>query len=66
MPKQKSVKGLVKRVRVTKNGKVLSASAGSQHRRAIKNAKQRRRVSGTRPMSPTAAKAIRKVMTHNR
>lgn len=66
MPKQKSVKGLVKRVRVTKNGKVLSASAGSQHRRAIKTPKQRRRLSGTRPVQPTAAKAIRKVMGRNR
>ena len=59
MPKQKPVKGLVKRVRVTKNGKVMAKGAGSSHRRVIKSAKQRRKLSKVRPIEKTAAKQIR-------
>lgn len=59
MPKQKLCKGLTKRFRVTKNGKVVSSCAGSRHRRAIKNAKQRRRSKGVRILSGAAVKQIR-------
>lgn len=62
MPKMKPCKGLRKRVRITKNGKVVSKSAGSSHRRAVKNAKQRRRVDRTRPLHPTAAKIVKKLI----
>ena len=66
MPKQKTIKGMAKRFRVTRNGKVVSASAGSMHRRVIKTAKQKRRLQGTRALHPTAAKIVKDVMGHNR
>lgn len=62
MPKQKPCKGLRSRVRVTKNGKVVSKSCGSVHRRVVKTPKRRRRLSRIRALSPTAAKAIRKLL----
>lgn len=62
MPKQKPCKGLVRRVRVTKNGKVVSKSCGSVHRRVVKTPKQRRRLRRTRPLHPTAARAILKLL----
>ena len=59
MPKQKPTKGLVKRVRVTKNGKIMARGAGSAHRRSVKTPKQLRRLKKTRPIEATAAKQIR-------
>lgn len=58
MPKQKPVKGLVKRVKITKNGKILAKGCGSSHRRVVKSAKQKRRLGQVRPVHPTAAKII--------
>jgi len=45
MPKQKTHKGLAKRVKVTANGKVKHRHAGSGHLMSSKNAKRRRRLS---------------------
>ncbi len=59
MPKQKPCKGVRSRVRVTKNGKVVSKSAGVSHRRAIKTPKRRRQLKRTRPLHPTAAKKLK-------
>jgi len=59
MPKQKPCKGLLRRVRVTKNGKVMSKQSGSTHRRVVKTAKQRRQKRRIRALHPTAAKIIK-------
>ncbi len=45
MPKQKTHKGLAKRIKVTANGKVKHRRAGSGHLMSSKNAKRRRRLS---------------------
>lgn len=45
MPKQKTHKGLAKRVKVTATGKVKHRRAGSGHLMSSKNAKRRRRLS---------------------
>jgi len=47
MPKQKSHKGLSKRVKVTATGKVKRKRTGGGHLMSGKNAKRRRRVSRT-------------------
>jgi large subunit ribosomal protein L35 len=44
MPKQKTHKGLAKRVKVTAKGKVKHRRAGSGHLMSSKNAKRRRRL----------------------
>jgi large subunit ribosomal protein L35 len=44
MPKQKTHKGLAKRVKVTANGKVKHHRAGTGHLMNTKNAKRRRRL----------------------
>ena len=44
MPKMKTHKGLKKRVRVTRNGKVLARHPGGAHLQSTKSAKRRRRL----------------------
>jgi len=45
MPKQKTHKGLSKRVKVTATGKIKRSRAGGGHLMSSKNAKRRRRIS---------------------
>lgn len=47
MPKQKTHKGLAKRVKVTANGKIKIHKAGASHLMSVKNAKRRRRIRKT-------------------
>jgi len=47
MPKQKTHKGLSKRVKITASGKVKRHRSGSGHLMSSKNAKRRRRLSST-------------------
>jgi len=58
MPKQKTHKGLSKRVKVTANGKIKRHRSGDGHLMSHKNAKHRRRVSSmdivTNKMAKTA------------
>jgi len=56
MPKQKPCKGVAKRVRVTKNGKVVCVSSGVGHRKAGKSQKRKRRLRRVKPLSPQAAR----------
>jgi len=44
MPKQKTHKGLAKRVKVTAKGKIKIHRAGASHLMSVKNAKRRRRI----------------------
>ena len=53
MPKQKTHKGLAKRVKITATGKVKYHHSGAGHLMSTKNAKRRRRVSGTSIMFKT-------------
>jgi len=59
MPKQKTHKGLSKRVKVTKNGKVKHKRAGRGHLMGSKNAKRRRRLSNSSTMTSTMAKTAK-------
>jgi large subunit ribosomal protein L35 len=59
MPKQKTHKGLKKRVKVTASGKVKRGRCGAGHLMSSKNAKRRRRVSSSTTMTSTSAKATR-------
>jgi len=59
MPKQKTHKGLKKRVKVTAKGKIKRNIAGSGHLMSSKNAKRRRRLSKATFVDGTNVKAIR-------
>lgn len=59
MPKQKTHKGLKKRVKVTASGKVKRGRTGAGHLMSGKNAKRRRRVSSSTTMTTTSARATR-------
>jgi len=62
MPKFKPCKGILKRVRITKNGKVVSRGAGVGHRKVVKTKKQKRRLRRARPLDPVAARICRKLI----
>lgn len=59
MPKQKTHKGLSKRVKVTASGKIKHKRSGGGHLMSGKNAKRRRRVSSSTIMKSTTAKTAR-------
>ncbi len=59
MPKQKTHKGLKKRVKVTANGKVKRGRTGAGHLMSSKNAKHARRVSSTTMMDSTTVKTTK-------
>ena len=59
MPKQKTHKGLRKRVKVTASGKVKRKRAGAGHLMSVKNAKHRRRVGGSAMMTSATAKTAK-------
>jgi len=59
MPKQKTHKGLSKRVKVTAAGKVKRKRACGGHLMSGKNAKRRRRTSGSAIMTGATAKTAK-------
>jgi large subunit ribosomal protein L35 len=59
MPKQKTHKGLRKRVKISATGKVMHKHAGGGHLMSGKNAKRRRRVSSSSIMKSATAKTAR-------
>ncbi len=59
MPKQKTHKGLKKRVKVTATGKVRHKRTGGGHLMSGKTAKRRRRVSSSGIMKSAMAKTAR-------
>jgi len=59
MPKQKTHKGLSKRIKITATGKVRHKRTGGGHLMSGKNAKRRRRVSSSSIMKGAAAKTIK-------
>ncbi|MHC4117482.1 MAG: 50S ribosomal protein L35 [Planctomycetota bacterium] len=56
MPKQKTHKGLKKRVKVTASGKIKRGRTGAGHLMSSKNAKRRRRVSSSTIMDSTTTR----------
>jgi large subunit ribosomal protein L35 len=61
MPKQKTHKGLSKRVKITATGKVMRKKAGAGHLMSSKNAKRRRRI-GNPAVAKTATAHTMKIM----
>lgn len=61
MPKQKTHKGLRKRVKITASGKVNRKKAGAGHLMSSKNAKRRRRISNP-AVAKTATADTMKIM----
>ena len=59
MPKQKTHKGLKKRIKITATGKVKRHRTGSGHLMSGKNAKRRRRVTSTTIMTNAMAKTAK-------
>jgi large subunit ribosomal protein L35 len=59
MPKQKTHKGLKKRVKVTANGKVKHRRSGAGHLMSGKNAKRRRNINRPAIMDSTSAAAAK-------
>ncbi|MFH0910647.1 MAG: 50S ribosomal protein L35 [Planctomycetota bacterium] len=62
MPKIKTHKGVKKRFRLTRTGKVVSACAYTGHIKATKSAKRKRRLRRGGVLSPVEAKRIRRLL----
>jgi large subunit ribosomal protein L35 len=60
MPKQKTHKGLSKRVKITGTGKVKHRRSGGSHLMSGKNAKRRRRISSSAIMTAAVAAKVKK------
>ncbi|MBW8002083.1 MAG: 50S ribosomal protein L35 [Planctomycetes bacterium] len=59
MPKQKTHKGLKKRVKVTATGKIKRKSAFGGHLMSSKSAKRRRKIASASGMTASATKKTR-------
>lgn len=59
MPKLKTHSGTKKRVKVTRNGKVLLRSAGANHLLQKKSASRKRTYAGLKEMTGKSAKNIK-------
>lgn len=59
MPKQKTHKGLSKRIKITASGKVRHKRAGGSHLMSGKSAKRRKRVAGSAIMTGATAKTAK-------
>ena len=59
MPKQKTHKGLSKRVKITASGKVKCRRSGTGHLMSGKNAKRRRRLSSAAVVKSAKAQTIK-------
>ena len=62
MPKAKAHKGLLKRVSITKTGKVHHRKAGSKHLRSSKSPDRLRRLRQDRYMNKSEAKRVGKLL----
>lgn len=63
MPKMKPKKSVLKRMRLTKNGKVVRYRSGTEKFLAHKSAKRRRRLRGHRTLGGEWAKNMRVLLT---
>ncbi len=62
MPKQKTHKGLAKRVKVTASGKVKRGRAGAGHLMSHKSSKQRRNIGSNALIHKSVAALAREVL----
>ncbi len=60
MPKQKTHKGLSKRIKVTGSGKVKRRRANGSHLMSTKNARRRRRIGSTAIVTGLLAKVAKR------
>jgi large subunit ribosomal protein L35 len=62
MPKQKTHKGTVKRVRVTGTGKLMREQANNQHKFEHKSSTRKRRLDRDQVLSPADTKNLKKLL----
>ena len=62
MPKLKTRKGISKRIRVTRNGKLVRRHAWKSHLLEHKSAKRKRAFRQEQPVSPADAKQVRRAL----
>ena len=62
MPKLKTQKGIAKRVRVTKTGKLMRASAWKSHLLEHKSKKRKRNYENEQPVSKSDRKEVRRAL----
>ncbi|RME02707.1 MAG: 50S ribosomal protein L35 [Planctomycetota bacterium] len=62
MPKRKPNKSLLKRFRITKNGKILRRRAGKSHILAKKNRKRKRRLGQVTTVAKSEIRKIQELM----
>ena len=62
MPKLKTQKGIAKRVRVTKNGKLMRAAAWKSHLLEHKSKKRKRKYEDKQPVDKADRKAVRRAL----
>ncbi len=64
MPKQKTHKGLMKRIRISPNGKVKFGRVGKGHLNAHKSRKRKRKLARTGVLHKTECAKITRLMGH--
>jgi len=62
VPKIKTQKGLAKRIRVTRNGKLVRASAYKSHLLEHKSQKRKRNYENSQPVSKADRKTVRRAL----
>jgi large subunit ribosomal protein L35 len=62
VPKLKTQKGIAKRIRVTKNGKLMRASAFKSHLLEHKSQKRKRNYENKQAVSKSDAKTVRRAL----
>ena len=62
MPKLKTQKGIAKRVRVTKTGKLMRTSAWKSHLLEHKSQKRKRKYEDAQPVSSADRKTVRRAL----
>ncbi len=62
MPKLKTQKGIAKRIRVTRNGKLIRASAWKSHLLEHKSKKRKRNYENAQPVAKADRKAVRRAL----
>jgi large subunit ribosomal protein L35 len=60
MPKMKTRKGVTKRVRVTKNGKIMRRKAGLRHLLSGKSRKRKRQLRGAVAVAPADVARVKR------
>ena len=62
MPKLKTQKGIAKRIRVTRNGKLVRRNSWTSHRLHQKSKKHKRKDHTEQPVAKADAKAVRRAL----